>query len=268
MNVVKVLFIIVFSFAFSPAKADWRTADRSSTHIAPLPSKEHRAIVQIYAARAYGWRGYFAVHTWFATKEKDADHYLVYQVVGFRQWRGLPVVLVQPDLPDRKWFDHAPEIIFDLKGKAAEDMIPHIKQAAVNYPYQNSYILWPGPNSNTFTSYIMRHTPGIYTELPPHAIGKDWIDDGKIFGPSESGTGYQLSLFGAFGITIGKAEGIEINILGLTFGIDILRPALKLPFIGRVGLSDRPVYGPDTTPEKSHAPVTRLPHVPDREIKD
>jgi hypothetical protein len=51
-----------------------------------------------------------------------------------------------------------------------------------------------------------------------------------------SGTGYQLSLLGVFGITLAREEGIELNLLGLSFGIDILKPALKLPFVGRLGV--------------------------------
>ena len=31
-------------------------------------------------------------------------------------------------------------------------------------------------------------------------------------------------------------EGVEINVLGLSFGIDVMRPALKLPGIGRLGM--------------------------------
>jgi hypothetical protein len=32
------------------------------------------------------------------------------------------------------------------------------------------------------------------------------------------------------------AEGVEINLLGLNFGFDFLRPALKLPGVGRIGM--------------------------------
>jgi hypothetical protein len=35
-------------------------------------------------------------------------------------------------------------------------------------------------------------------------------------------------------------EGIEVNLLGLNFGIDFKSPALKLPGIGRLGLSPAP----------------------------
>jgi hypothetical protein len=53
-----------------------------------------------------------------------------------------------------------------------------------------------------------------------------------------SGTGYQLSLLGVLGLTLAREEGIEVNLLGLSFGLDILKPALKLPFIGRLGVSE------------------------------
>ncbi len=38
---------------------------------------------------------------------------------------------------------------------------------------------------------------------------------------------------------MGREEGVELNLLGLNFGIDFYRPALKLPFIGRIGAGER-----------------------------
>jgi hypothetical protein len=35
-----------------------------------------------------------------------------------------------------------------------------------------------------------------------------------------------------------REEGIELNLLGLSFGVDVLKPALRLPFIGRLGVSE------------------------------
>ena len=252
------LFLVFASLPFLIAQfqpgRDWREASRESVGIAPDPAVEKRAIVQIYAARAHGWRGAYAVHSWVATKAENADFYEVYQVVGWRSYRGLSVVNITKDVPDRKWFDHEPELLFELKGDAAKTMIPQLKQAAISYAYPDFYRLWPGPNSNSFIAHLIRHTPGISLELPPHAIGKDWIDDGKFFARSMSGTGYQMSFYGLLGATIGLAEGIEINLLGLCFGIDIARPALKLPFIGRIGLKDRPFYGEKAIPRTEKAP--------------
>jgi hypothetical protein len=42
-------------------------------------------------------------------------------------------------------------------------------------------------------------------------------------------------LFGALGVLAGVEEGVEVNVLGATFGIDPLDLAIKLPIAGRVG---------------------------------
>ncbi len=224
------------------AHTDWRTADRSSVGIAPDPAQEPEALVHVYAARAINWRGYFAVHSWIATKEKNADHYMTYHVIGFRLKRTGHTVAIEKDVPDRKWFGAAPTLIQELKGEKAERAIPKILEAAKSYPYDNFYRAWPGPNSNTFISHIIRRTPELGVELPPHAIGKDWMNGGDLVGLSESKTGVQFSLLGVFGLTLGAAEGIEVNLLGLNFGVDFWRPALKLPLVGRVGMKDAPGF--------------------------
>jgi hypothetical protein len=46
-------------------------------------------------------------------------------------------------------------------------------------------------------------------------------------------------MLGVLGVSLGRQEGFELNLLGLNFGIDFLNPALKLPFIGRLGVSER-----------------------------
>jgi hypothetical protein len=48
--------------------SDWRTARRDSAGIAPDPASTPEALIQVYAARAFRWRGAFAVHTWIAAR--------------------------------------------------------------------------------------------------------------------------------------------------------------------------------------------------------
>ena len=72
--------------------------------------------------------------------------------------------------------------------------------------------------------------------LPPTAIGKDWRTDSRIFGLAPSGTGLQFSVGGLLGVTLAWVEGIEVNILGLVTGLDVRRPAIKLPGFGRIGM--------------------------------
>jgi len=234
--------LAVIPILIAEERRDWRTADRSSAGIAPRPEDEPRAVVQVYAARAFGWRGFFSVHCWIATKERDADHFRTFHVTGFGLRRRGATVEIKSDIPDRRWYDAEPYIIQDLRGEKAAAAIPKIERAAAAYPYPATYRAWPGPNSNTFTSFIIRHVPELGVELPPNAIGKDWLGPGKIFSRSESGTGFQASLFALLGVTVGLGEGIEANLLGLTLGLDLWRPALKLPLIGRVGFPDAPLF--------------------------
>jgi hypothetical protein len=214
---------------------DWRTADRSSTGIAPDPSLENEAIVLVYAARAFNWRGIFAVHTWIATKEKDALHYKVHQVVGWRSWDELPVVVSEQDVPDRSWYGYTPEVLVDLRGDDAEMAINSIYRAVADYNYQYRYILWPGPNSNSFVAEIGRQVPELKLDLPATAIGKDFLTKSRFFDAAPSGTGYQFSIYGLFGLTLARVEGLEINVLGLNFGINPFKLRLKLPGLGLVG---------------------------------
>jgi hypothetical protein len=46
-------------------------------------------------------------------------------------------------------------------------------------------------------------------------------------------------MFGVAGLTMAREEGFELNLLGLTFGLDFYKPAIKLPFIGRLGVGER-----------------------------
>jgi hypothetical protein len=223
------------------SNSNWRTASRESMGIAADPLIVKEPIVQVYAARTFGWRKHFAVHTWIATKAENADHYLTYHVTS---WGGRSTgrsIVIQKDLPDRRWYGADAVMIAELRGERAGEAILKIEAASKEYRYQNFYRMVPGPNSNSFISFLLRNAPEIGVELPPNAIGRDWLEGGALFGMSESGTGFQFSILGVLGFTLGLADGIEVNFLTMTFGLDLWRPALKLPFIGRIGFDDDPV---------------------------
>jgi hypothetical protein len=217
---------------------DFRRADRSSAGLAPAAESTPEAIVQVYAARALNWRGIFGVHSWVATKPENAEEYTVHQVIGWRLYRGLPAVVSASAIPDGRWFGNEPTLIGELRGESAARAIPKIIEAVSDYPYANQYTLWPGPNSNTFVAYIGKRVPELRMDLPSTAIGKDYPINGSMVDRAPSGTGYQLSMLGVLGVTLAREEGLELNLLGLNFGVDFYRPALKLPFVGRIGVSD------------------------------
>ena len=129
-----------------------------------------------------------------------------------------------------------PDLLLDHRGADAETLIAKVLAAAKSYPFADRYRLWPGPNSNSFTAYIARRVPELGLEMPANALGKDYLVDGYIFGRAPSGTGYQISLFGLAGVLVAREEGLEINLLGFTFGIDFKDLAIKLPGVGQIGI--------------------------------
>ncbi len=214
---------------------DWRSASRASVGIAPDPMATREAVVQVYAARAWGWRGWFGVHSWIAVKPENASDYTVYEVIGWRAYRGQSAVAVSNRDADGRWFGSDPMIVSDVRGDSANEIIKRIGHAVRSYPHADEYRVWPGPNSNTFIAHVARGIPELRVDLPPTAIGKDYIPKGGFFAQTPSGTGYQFSLFGVFGLLVAAEEGLEVNILGFTFGIDPLDLAVKLPGFGRIG---------------------------------
>ena len=78
--------------------------------------------------------------------------------------------------------------------------------------------------------------PALALDLPPTAIGKDFLANGAIVARPPSATGIQLSLYGLVGFIIAVEEGLEINLFGLSFGIDPKDLALRLLGLGKVGL--------------------------------
>jgi hypothetical protein len=214
--------------------SDWRTASREPLGIAPDPATTPEAIIQVYGARAYGWRGALAVHTWISAKRENGSYFVTYEVIGWHHWGGRPAVASRTSAPDKRWFGSDPEIYAELRGPEVEALIDRLEEAVANYAFRDHYRTWPGPNSNTFTAMMGRALPELHLDLPPTAVGKDFIANDKFLASSPSGTGFQLSLFGLVGIMLAKDEGLEINILGLSLGIDPLDLAIKLPGIGRL----------------------------------
>ena len=216
---------------------DWRMASREPAGLAPDPANTPESVVQVYAARAIQWRGYFGVHTWIAVKPAGARAFTVYELMGYQTRRTGNGVRASQRAADGYWFGNRPHVLADVRGPGAERLIARIRSAVASYPYAGSYHTWPGPNSNTFTAHVLRAVPELRVDLPATAIGKDYLGS-RVVAQTPSGTGAQLNAFGALGLLIGWEEGIEVNLLGLTLGVNFKRLALKLPMLGNVGFID------------------------------
>jgi hypothetical protein len=236
---VLVLFILPHLWSagmvYGGSVEHWSRARWDSSGLAPDPRTTPEPVVQVYAARAWGWKGVFAVHSWIVLKRASAEAYERYEVVGWGVRRGQPAVRRNMREIDGYWAGNPPMLLLDRRGPEVTALIEKIETAIASYPYPDAYRTWPGPNSNTFVAHIGRSVPELGLELPPTAIGKDYLNNGSLFGRTPSGTGYQVSLLGLLGLSVGQKEGLEINLLGLSFGVDPLDLAVKLPGIGRLG---------------------------------
>lgn len=237
------LFLLVFLLPVAthaawwlsqPNADDWRGADWSSAKLLPAAAIEPEATIHVFAARVGRWRGVFAHHSWVVVKEKNASAYTRFDVVGW----GTPVRVNHREA-DGRWYGNTPELVTEVRGAAAEALIPRIRAAVKSYAYvaPGTYLAWPGPNSNSFVQHVMAEVPELAQALPPTAIGKDFRDGGLFAGLTPSRTGVQASLYGLAGVTLGWVEGVEINLLGLVAGLDLRHPAIKLPGWGRIGVS-------------------------------
>lgn len=201
--------------------------------LAPDPAKTPEAVVQVYGARTMGVKGLFGVHTWIAVKPSDAQSWTVYEIIGWRLRWSDSALVIRERQPDAPWFGAEAEVYADKRGPGVDELIHRIDKAARAYPYANTYTLWPGPNSNTFTAWIARQMPELHVDLPATAVGKDYI--GSTFvSTAPSGTGFQFTLAGLLAVAAGPVEGFELNLLGLNFGAN--GSGIKLPLVGRVGL--------------------------------
>ena len=207
------------------------TADNSD-NVPVDPVAVTEPIVQVWGARTRGAKGIFGVHSWIAVKPAGESEYTVYEVIGWRlRWADTAVV-VRNRRPNH-WFGAEGELYAEKRGPGVDELIRRIDQAAREYPYANTYTVWPGPNSNTFTAWVARAVPELEVDLPATAIGKDYIGDSMI-STAPSGKGFQFSLRGLFGVAASGVDGFELNILSLNFGVSA--SGIKLPIVGRIGL--------------------------------
>lgn len=212
----------------------WSSARRDASGLSPAPETHPEAIIQVFGARTWGWRGNFAIHTWISMKREGAEAYERFEVIGWRARNGGNALVQSRGRPDNHWFGNAPEILAEVTGAEAEALITRIETVITEYPHKYEYRVWPGPNSNSFIAHIGREVPELELDLPPTAIGKDFITGGMPIGNAVSGQGVQFSILGLGGFALSPVEGVEVHLLGLTLGFDIDDFALKLPGFGRL----------------------------------
>jgi hypothetical protein len=205
--------------------------DQSRDGLIPPPS-DKTARVRICFTRGRKLRSIFGGHSFLAYKPAGAAAYVRYE------WdeRGEPV-------RNEGFVEHDPRagappgFIYAADGWHAEQLIPWIEKSVAAYAarHVHDYRRFPGPNSNTFMQGVVDGVPGMDAVLSPLAIGKDYPHDGRLVRRLHSG--WLLSLGGLVAVRVGWVEGFELSLFGLVAGLDWRRPAVKVPSIGRIGLS-------------------------------
>jgi len=176
-SALKVIVLLALVTMSGCHENGWHNARRDSAGIAPVPQSTPEAVLQVYGADAWGWRGWFAIHTWIAVKPAHASAYTVLDVTGWRGRGGGSVVRIRQDIPDRYWYGAKPRLISEQRGEGVDELIADVLKAAENYPWKKTYKGFPGPNSNTFVAWIGREVPRLNIELPFSAIGKGYDEE-------------------------------------------------------------------------------------------
>ena len=168
-----------------------------------------------------------ARHPWFAVRRARETSWTIYEVGGGGS-------STDP-------FDNSPYVEPVLHGvwtgEEAERGIACLEREAPKWIGELHYRFYPGPNSNTFGDVMLRKC-GLHASLPSTSVGKDWRGAFGITKTTE-GTGFQVET-PILGLRLGLKEGVEVHIIGLSFGIDLWPPAIILPLgPGRIGFADR-----------------------------
>lgn len=168
-----------------------------------------------------------ARHPWFAVRRAGETAWKVYEVGGGGT--------TEDPIHNDPYVD--PILHGVWRGAEAERGIACLEREAPKWIDELDYRFYPGPNSNTFGDVMLRRC-GLHASLPATSVGKDWRGAFGITRTTE-GTGFQVET-PILGLRLGLKEGVEVHILGLSFGVDLWPPAIILPLgSGRIGFGDR-----------------------------
>jgi hypothetical protein len=92
---------------------------------------------------------HLAVHLWFEIHGPKGSHR--YEI-GY--WPSVRITTIE-----------------EANGSLAQRIHDFIKHESINYPYKDRYWLYPGPNSNAYIGWVLRHFPEYDIKLPYNAFG-------------------------------------------------------------------------------------------------
>ncbi|MFN3241998.1 MAG: DUF3750 domain-containing protein [Planctomycetota bacterium] len=205
------------------------------TACATLPSELPRdvgCIVTCKSARLPPWMPWysqFAEHGWYDVY--DGSSWIRIEILGRSTGVRMREIDAEQARSDERFDGREVHVLATYTGEAARAMVPVMIDKAPGFPHANGYEPWPGPNSNTFVEWLSHQVPGLWVEQYGTAVGKDYPINGWVrAGVSTTRTGLELET-PYVGVQVGLQEGVELHLVGLTLGIDLWPPQVKLPFL-------------------------------------
>ncbi len=208
------------------------------------------------------WYTRLAEHMWIDVRRADDRSLWRLEVTGASSGVMVEEVSEESFRSDERW-GNAVYVLASLEGASAEaaagrllelarehpdfgrwrtvETAPDTFESEFEDPEQELYGAWPGPNSNTFVSDLVHAVPELDVELHHNAIGKDYAR-GVGAAATPGGMGVTLDT-NYLGLGLGLREGVELHLLGLTAGLSLWPPALKLPLVPRIGVHQGWVNG-------------------------
>ena len=190
-------------------------------------------VVQLRYATLPHFLGAIAVHYWFAVFDAASRQWHRWEVWQAKDAGGKSIGHVHCDLrhPNCGVGGGAYRLVAEWDGSAARAICAVLAKAE-DYPHWDRYRAWPGPNSNTFVAWVVREA-GLHYSFDPRAIGKDYMGPfGMRLSTRPACAQVEIPLLG---VRINLHDGVEVHVLGLTFGLRWSPLEVYTPF-GRVGL--------------------------------
>ncbi len=208
--------------------------------LAPQPSsipEEEEYVVAVKSRRVGYRRLWWAHHYFIHVKTPESDRWRTFAWRGGGgdgDFRGRE----PPD--DAPWEDHFEHRLERVRlhavytGERAREIAAQLEKLDRTVRGKRGrYRVWPGPNSNTYVADMGRSVGGLAFDIDHNASGKDYT---RYFqaGVSTTKIGVAVDTW-PLGVQLGLIEGIELHFFQGTLGVSFFPPALKLPFLQRLG---------------------------------
>ena len=106
----------------------------------PPADADREARLLVFTGRTGRWKGIFAVHSWVVFKPAGR-----HRLEPLRRGRLGQSGAQNGWAPDGRWYGDVPRVLVDMKGAAAEALIPKVQAAIKDYNYatHGDYRMWP-----------------------------------------------------------------------------------------------------------------------------